>query len=154
MLIVSLIAVSLLSVAALLLSLARARADERGRERLARELAETRERLARELTALGELVEAEGGRAERNEARLAELSAAQAEARREIEAARARESERERERELEREKGWEQVTEKGERESRAPYDCGNGGDYAPHALLQRVVGGGKRLVDLGRNLRP
>src|SRR2546423_1058637 len=129
MLIVSLIAVSLLSVAALLLSLARARADERGRGRLARELAETRERLARELTALGELVEAEGGRAERNEARLAELSAAQAEARREIEAARAREAERERERELEREKGWEQVTEKGEGESRAPYDSGNGGDY-------------------------
>src|SRR2546423_1844710 len=129
MLIVSLIAVSLLSVAALLLSLARARADERGRERLARELAETRERLARELTALGELVEAEGGRAERKEARLAELSAAQAAARREIEAARAREAERERERELEREKGWEQVTEKGEGESRAPYDSGNGGDY-------------------------
>src|SRR2546423_10619389 len=118
MLIACLIAVSLLSVAALGFALSRARTFERGRERL-----------ARELSSLRGLVEAEGGRAERHEARLAELSAAQAEARREIEAARARELERERERELEREKGWELETAKGEGESRASYDSGSGGDY-------------------------
>src|SRR5256714_13364683 len=118
MLIACLIAVSLLSVAALGFALLRARTSERGRERL-----------ARELSSLRGLVEAEGGRAERHEARLAELSAAQAEARREIEAARARELERERGRELDREKGWELETAKGEGESRASYDSGSGGDY-------------------------
>ncbi|PYT04076.1 MAG: hypothetical protein DMF65_02860, partial [Acidobacteria bacterium] len=90
MLVAYLIVVSLLGVAALLLARSRAGASERGRERLARELSELREWLRYELSNLHGLVEAERERAERNDARIAELSAAQAEARRELDAARER----------------------------------------------------------------
>jgi ATP-dependent Clp protease ATP-binding subunit ClpC len=85
-----LIVPTLLSVAALWLALSRARSSRRAGVGLNRELAEIREWLGRELSALRGRLDAERSRVERHDARLAEVSTAQAEARREIEAARER----------------------------------------------------------------
>src|SRR3954466_14298234 len=102
MLIPWLIVLTLLSLAALGLALARSRAAGRGLASLRHgvsdlrgELAEMRESLGRELSQLR-------GRAD---SRIEELAAAHADTRRELEAARARELERERERESEKEEG-------------------------------------------------
>lgn len=129
MLIPWLIVLTLLSLAALVLALARSRAAGRGLESLRRgvsdlrgELAETRETLGRELTKL------RGS----SEARVEELEAAHAEMRRELEAARERELERERETKSESERR--SASEEGElnswSESRPSYDSLSGVESA------------------------
>lgn len=119
-----LIVLTLLSLAALGLALARSRAAGRGLASLRRgvsdlrgELADMREMLGRELAQLR-------GRAD---ARIEELSAAHAETRRELEAARERELERERERESEKER---ERALKTEAEGDTPYDSLSGVDSA------------------------
>jgi hypothetical protein len=123
MLIPWLIVLTLLSLAALGLALARSRAAGRGIASLRRgvsdlrgELAEMRELLGRELSQLR-------GRAD---SRIEELAAAHADTRRELEAARERELERERERESEKERERErekvEVELKSEAEGQPSYD--------------------------------
>jgi ATP-dependent Clp protease ATP-binding subunit ClpC len=85
----------LLSVAALWLALARTRSSGRRGAGTLSELAELREWLGRELSSLRDRLDAERVRGERHESRLAELSDAQAETKRELEAAREREHARE-----------------------------------------------------------
>src|SRR5215207_8670302 len=129
MLVPWLIVLSLLSLAALGLALARSRAAGRGLASLRQgvsdlrgELAEMRETLGRELPQLR-------GSAD---ARVEELAASHAETRRELEAARARELERERERDSERERESEREKEEGglksEAEGLPSYDSAGGVD--------------------------
>lgn len=116
MLIPWLIVLTLLSLAALGLALARSRAAGLGLASLRRgvsdlrvELAEMRESLGRELSQLRGLADS----------RIDELAAAHADTRRELEAARVRELERERERESEKERERERAKEEVELESEA-----------------------------------
>jgi ATP-dependent Clp protease ATP-binding subunit ClpC len=88
MLTAALITSILLSVAALWLALARARASRSDGAGVRRELEELREWLGREMTALRGRVEPERQRSERNESRLEHLSAEMVASRRELEAAR------------------------------------------------------------------
>src|ERR1700755_2353212 len=123
MLIVWLIVVTLLSLAALGLALARSRAAGFGLASLRRGVSELRGELAEMREALGR--ESAQPRA-REDARIAELAAAQEETRRSLDALRERASERERELEKEREKEREleeaREAARREGESRTAYD--------------------------------
>jgi ATP-dependent Clp protease ATP-binding subunit ClpC len=143
MLITWLIVLTLLSLAALGLALARSRAAGRGLASLRRgvsdlrgEMTEVRETLARESAQFRG----------RGDTRIEELAAAHAETRRELEAARARELERERESESEEERARERKKEEGELKSEAEgqpsYDSVSGVDSAGGGDSGGAAGGG------------
>jgi ATP-dependent Clp protease ATP-binding subunit ClpC len=121
MLIAWLIAVTLLSLVALGLALARSREAGRGHASLRRDLSGLREDLREEIDEIRQLItrglERLGGL---NDERLNEVEAAHEEMRRELSAVRERELERERERELEKERERERERAREKERERAP----------------------------------